>query len=67
MYIKIVKDGVTFFGQPLNVTDYQYNLKEIFSDREIVVDKNAKNDLTESQFNFFDGGIFEKVYNFFKK
>lgn len=66
MYIKIVKDGVTFFGQPLNVTDYEYNLKEIFSDREIVIDKNAKNDLTESQFNFFDGGVFEKVYNFLK-
>ena len=64
MYLKIKKDGNTFFGEPLNENSKEYNIKEIFSDKEIVIDKKVTNNLIDQPFNFFDGGIFERVYNF---
>lgn len=66
MYLKIEKGDNFFIGLPLEINNSEYKLKEIFTGKVIKISKIDNDNLTEQTLNFYDGGIFEKVYNFLK-
>jgi len=66
MYLKIIKDGMTFLGVPFYKNVNEYSLTEIFSNKTIKIDLGNAIDFSEQSIDFNDNGIFERVYNFLK-